>query len=104
MKYTAIINQTMRKRKEKILQAAIELAIKNGYQNIKCTDIAKRAKVTRSLINFYFSNMDELKHHIMQLAISNGELAIIAQGLVAKDPAAVKVPDRIKQKALSYII
>lgn len=91
-------------RKMQILLAAVELAKKCGYRNIKRDEVATAAGVSMGLVNNYFETIEHLKRDVMRLAITNEVLEIIAQGLLAKDRIALKVPDNIKKKAAAYLI
>lgn len=90
-------------RKEQILEAAIELAIKNGYQHVTRDTIASHAGVTYSLVTHYFNTMPQLKRAIMRAAISREIVEIIAQGLASRDPQALKASDELKQRALQSL-
>lgn len=90
-------------RKELLLCAAIDLSLKIGYQNITRIKIAKKAHVSVSLINRYFGKIEDLKKEILKAAIEKEVIEIIAQGLKTKDLAVLKISDRLKKKALSFL-
>ena len=87
-------------RKKQILNAAVSLAVKVGYSNIRRDDVAKNASVSTGLINRYFTTIMQLKNEVMRYAIRNEILQIIAEGIVLKDPQALKVPNELKIRAL----
>ena len=47
-----------------------------------------------------FKNMDELKRQVMQRAIENQILVVIAHGVVNRDPIALGAPKALKNRAL----
>jgi len=91
-------------RKQEILNAAIELAKRVGYQAITRDEVAQEADASSSLITCYFYNMDGLKRAVMQAAIELEELSIIAQGLGLRDAEALAINDKLKSKAINYLI
>ena len=87
-------------RRDQILNVAIELAKKSGYNNITRNDVADNAGVSMSLINRYFKTMPQLRRAVIRAAVANEVLEIIAQGLVNKDARARKASDELKSRAL----
>lgn len=90
-------------RKAQILKAALKIAVREGYSNIKREAIASEAGVAVGLINRYFNTMPQLKRAVMRAAIDREVLKIIAQGLVVNDPQARKASIELKQKAMRHI-
>jgi AcrR family transcriptional regulator len=90
-------------RKKQILEVAVTLSKKQGYQHVTREDIARGAECATGLINRYFGTMPQLRRAVMRWAVKHGELAIVAQGIVAKDPQALKAPDDLKQRALASL-
>lgn len=91
-------------RKIQILNAAVALATTDGYANITRTDVAELAGVSTGLVNKYYSTIPQLKRAVMRAAIQREVLSIVAQGLTAKDPQALKAPDELKQRAVASIL
>jgi len=89
-----------RERAEAILQAAVEVATASNYRTMSRDDVAARAVVEGPLVTYYFKNMDELKRQVMQRAIENQILVIIAHGVVNKDPIALGASKALRNRAL----
>lgn len=90
-------------KREKIIITAIKLAVKNGYGSLTQLETAKVAKVTRSLIPYYFGCLEEFKSHVMIEAVRREILPVIAEGLILKNKHALGAPTHIKKKALDSI-
>lgn len=89
-------------RKRRILSAALSLAARNGYNRITRDAIAQAADCAPGLVSNYFGTMTALRRDIMRAAIREQELAVVAQGIVAKDPHALKASPELKQQALLH--
>lgn len=91
-------------RREQILNAAVALAKTKGYTNMTREAITSAAGVSPRLLNYYYKTMNQLKRDVMRHAIKNKVLEVIAQGLLAKDPHALKIPDDLKKSAVATLI
>jgi AcrR family transcriptional regulator len=91
-------------RRTQIIDAAIRLAIKQGYQHVTRNAVAEEAGVSYGLVSTYFSTMTQLKRALMRAAIAQEVIEIIAQGLGAKDADALKAPEKLKQKAVQLMM
>jgi len=87
-------------RREEILNAAIELSVKIGYQKITRELVAGAANVSHALVTFHFNNMEELKAAIMKAAIDREILPILAQGLSLGDKS---INTDLKKKVIEYL-
>ena len=83
-----------------ILRSAVRLAESEGFTNITRDGVATAARVACGLINYHFKTMDDLRDAIIQYAVDESILTLIAQGIVYGHPIAVNAPDGIKLKAL----
>jgi len=90
-------------RKQQILTAALCLAMGVGYQSVTREAIADACGVSHALVNLYFRVMPELKAAVMVEAVRVSNLTVIAQGLVARDPAVADLDPKLKRKALASI-
>lgn len=98
------IKQPVKLRRATILQAAIQLSKKHGYNKITRDQIAELAGVATGTINAYFGTMVKLRRAIMREAIKTQVLEVIAQGLSHGDPHAQKAPAGLKRKALDSLM
>lgn len=90
-------------RKGEILNAAIELAVKIGYQSITREMVAAVAKTSTGLVTRYFDTMEQLKTEIMKAAIEREIFSIIAQGLSLGDTHAVSINQDLKKRVLEFL-
>ena len=90
-------------RRKEILNAAIELAVKLGYQQITRELVANKAKTSIALVTWYFDNMSNLKSEIMKAAISRENLPLIAQGLSLGDSHAQSINKELRNKVIEYL-
>lgn len=90
-------------RRQKILDAAIVVAMRKGYRTMSQRDVAVEAEVSKGLLAYYFQTMDKLRVAVMEFSIEHELFSIIAQGLTLKDPQAMEISPDLKEKVLAYI-
>ncbi len=90
-------------RQTQILDGALVAAESKGYRQITQKDIATEADMSTGSITYHFDNMDNLRDQLMYHAILRGNLDVLAQGLVAKDPIALAAPETAKANALALL-
>ncbi len=101
----ARVRQTTKKRvnpalrKQNILQAAVELARRDGYREVTRDRIAEAAGVSVGLVSRYFGNMNQLRIAIMRYAVKQSIPEIVAQGMAASDPQALNASAELKAVA-----
>lgn len=86
-------------RREEILAAALQLAAEGCYKTVSRQDIAERVGLTAQAIQHHIGTMDTLRRDIMRAAIRTECLQVIAQGMVYKDPHALKAPAELLERA-----
>jgi len=91
-------------RKQLILESAVFLAQHCGYKTVRRDEISALAGCASSLVAHYFTSVKELQRVIMQYAVDNEDLNIIAQGLVANDPIALNAPQELKTLAANSLL
>lgn len=88
-------------RKEDILAAAVPLAIAAGYKSLTRDQVAAAAKISGPTLHYHFGTMEKFRKEMMRYAVKSGVLQIIAQGIVANDPQALKLSDVERKAALA---
>jgi len=91
-------------RKAEILTAAVEVASRYGYMNMRREDIAKLAGCATGSVNNYYGTMSQLRRAVMREAIHTNNYTVIAQGLAHKDRCALKAPPEVKQAVIESIL
>lgn len=91
-------------RRQQILDAAIDQAREQGFQNVTREGIARKAECSDGLVSSYFNTMSQLKRALMREAIRSEVLEIVAQGLVVGDPCAKKAPEELKKRAIGAVV
>lgn len=82
-----------------ILGAAVSLARKTGYTRLTRYKVAHAAETSAGSVNYHFETMDGLRSAVMQYAVENQVLEIVAQGIVARHPVALQSPEALRKKA-----
>lgn len=90
-------------RKSQILAAAFNIAREEGLAQASQTAVAERLGVSRSLVINYYK-IDELQNAVIEQAISENNLTILAHGIFARVPKALSAPKELKAKALKSFL
>lgn len=91
-------------RKQQVLDAAMIVAARVGYNNMLRREVAEEAKCGNGTVSRYFGTMHQLHKAVIRKAIADRNLSIIAQGIAAKDRNAMKAPDDVKKAAMESIL
>ena len=105
---------TLKERRGQILDAALELAARDGYQNITRETVAARAGCSNGLVTERFGTMGQLKRAVIRAAVARaadpmrddaptGILRIIAQALADGNDHAKKAPAALRERALATL-
>lgn len=90
-------------RKMQILNVAVSLAAARGYANLSRGEVAEAAGVSVPLVSKHFRSLGLLKQAVMEHAIQNEILPLIAQGLANKHELVINASEELKEKALLHI-
>lgn len=90
-------------RYSQILDAALELAAKIGYDNMTRDAVAEHAKVSAGQVNWQFGTMEVLKASVIQAAIDREQWPIVVQGLANRHPTALRAHPDVRAKALAHL-
>lgn len=92
-----------RERIAQILAAALIVATRDGYNRMTRLDVAEQAQIPPTLIPYHLGTMPDLRRKVMREAVRVECLPVIAQGLAARDPHALKASEDLRQRALDSI-
>lgn len=90
-------------RKQSILNAALKLSETTGYMHITREAIALEADCSPGLVSRYLGTMANMRRDVMRAAVKQRNLAVVAQGLAARDPHARRAPDDLKAAAVDTL-
>lgn len=77
-----------------LLNVALTLAQDVGYTHVTRESLAEHARVSPALISVRFGTMPAFRRKLMRHAIRVKCMAVVMQGIVARDPHAMKAyPD-----------
>lgn len=91
-------------RRAHLLCCAIRLAEAGNYRMITREAIAHEAGVSGGLVSHYFGPSDKIPTAIIREAVRVRNLAVIAQGLIARDPIARRAPNLIRKAAIKTVL
>lgn len=86
-----------------MLNAALTLATRHGYQNVTRKQIADVIGVAESLVSHHFGTMANLRRALVRHAIAQECLVVVGQAIAARDPHARRVPPALKMNALQSL-
>ena len=91
--------------KSVVLNAAVDVAERDGFNNINRDAVALKAGVSTGSVSQAYGTMCKLKRAVMRHAIQHELLDIIAVGLSMKDKTAIKIEDiELKKRALTTLL
>lgn len=94
---------TAEDRTEHLLDVAVDLAEKIGFDNLTRDGIATAAGVSFCLVTFRLGHTAELRRNVMRRALKRQSLPVIAQGLARNDKVAAKASSDLKQRAAAWL-
>lgn len=92
-----------KERTELMLDVALKLAAEHGLASITRNQIAKEAGVAPSLVTWRLGTMDNMRRSVMRRAVKTENLAVILQGIMIKDPYAMKASPDLRERAIASI-
>lgn len=102
-KYTPV-RLTAEQRQEQILQAGMKLASEGNLYIMSIRNIADACdpKCSPPTVKGYFKSLTMLRNKVIEKAIQDEDLSIIAQAITAVDPAVKDCHPTLKNLALEW--
>lgn len=88
---------------EEIIAAGLRLAVAKGYQQVSRSDLAQAVGVAEGTVSLHFGTMAQFRRSLMRAAVHQRHLAVLAQGLAARDHEARKAPADLRDAAANSI-
>lgn len=90
--------------KEHILDTAYKMAQRDGFAAITRDGVAAEAGVAMGSVNHHYGTMRVLRDAVMQRAVEEEQLELIAQGIAMGDNVAKSAPLELRQRAISTLL
>lgn len=95
--------ETTMEMRDKILNAAVKIAEKTPLHSVTRGAIAKKAKCAPSLVTWYLGGWDDLRSAIVDKAVAEQNLPVLAHALAARHPGVSAAPQWVKAAALKLL-
>ena len=90
--------------KEHILDTAYTMAQRDGFGALTRDGVAAEAGVAMGTINHHWLRMEALRDAVMQRAVEEKNLEMIAQGIALGHDVAKSAPLKLRQAALITLL
>ena len=90
-------------RRASLLKSALVTAEVIGYNRLTRADVALAAGVSAGLITNYFGTIEALRQEVARAAVEGENAAVIAQGLVNRDPIMTEAPESVKALGIEHL-
>lgn len=90
------------KRKDQILQAAIELAERDGLADLDAVGVAGAVGCAVSLVRHYFGTPDMLRRFIVAKAVQSRRIPVIAMALAMRVERP-EIPQELAREAAEWV-
>lgn len=90
-------------RREQIVEAALRVAKRDGYDRMTRADIAKAAGCSAASVQYHFGTMEQVRRHVMRAALRVPVLEVLAQGLARRNRIALRASPELRAEALRVL-
>lgn len=93
------------KKKEEIIRAAFDLVKANGFGTFGLRELARAAATSHQLVTHHYSSMPRVDVCVVQMAIQDEDLDVIAKVIVSKRSALIQlVPNELRLAAIKSLL
>lgn len=90
-------------RRDAILVAALQLCQGRHYQQVSLREIAREAGVSHPLVLWHFGSIAELRREMVKQAVREERWKIVADAILASDPAVRNWNRKKKREVLDRV-
>ena len=94
---------TKEARVQELLEVALKLAVRKGFNKVDRVGVADAAKCSVALVSHHLGNANDLPDLVMAFAIEKRNLRVIAQGLSFRHPLALAAPEDLRKRAADSV-
>lgn len=92
-----------KRRTDELLAVALRLAAAEGWRSITHADVARAAGVSQGLVVARLGTKTAMLRDVMRLAVREGTVAVVAEGLALKDKHALKADPELRERAARWV-
>lgn len=86
-----------------LLAVALRLADADGWRTLTRDAIAGAAGVSPALVSARLGTVDAMRRSVMRAAVRQRVARVVAEGLVARHPAALRADDELRALAAALV-
>ena len=90
--------------KDNILEVAYVMAQRDGFGSLTRDGVAVEAGVAMGTVNHHWLRMEALRDAVMQRAVEEEQLELIAQGMALGHDVAKSAPLELRTRALTTLL
>jgi AcrR family transcriptional regulator len=94
---------TLTDRQHALLAAALALAGEHGYDKVSRRMVGDAVGLSESALSWHWT-ADEFRAAVMERAVRERNLVVVAQGLVNKHPVALAAPVGVRRAAAGSLV
>ena len=88
---------------EHVLSAAVRVARRSGWSAVTREAVAAECGLSTGTVSNAFRTMGALRTEVMCVAVTAGDLPIVAEGLAAREPVCINASPELKRRALDTL-
>lgn len=94
---------TPAERTHHLIAAGLAAAAATGWRTLTREQIAARAGVSPALVSARLGTADSIRRAVMRAAVRERCVPVVAQGLAARHPAALKADESLRAAAAEWV-
>ena len=91
-------------RTSSLLAVALLLAAQDGWRDLTRDALARTAGVSPALVSERLGTMDALRRSLMRAAVKQRVVSIVAEGLLARHPQALKADAALRAECAAWMV
>lgn len=92
-----------KRRTDELLAVALRLAAARGWRTLTHAAVAQAAGVSQGLVVARLGTKHQMLRAVMRRAVSEGIVAVVAEGLAVKDKHALRADEALRERAAAWV-
>ncbi|MEL6979867.1 MAG: hypothetical protein AAGM38_14450, partial [Pseudomonadota bacterium] len=87
----------------KVLNAALRVAVRDGFVGVKRDVVAREARVGKATVSYAFGDLPLLRNAVVEHAMKHQQWKVVGEALVAQNGRAKRLSDAEKHRAYASL-